>query len=210
MAIRMPRAWAFSAAPERLDAVLELVLGRSLAREDADGGVGRTAEDLTTERLAALHDAIEVGDGGVPDLRIGRDRIGFRAHHRDGRRAQAEALQPLAQPLERREIGRVEDRDLDGVEAEDLDLVEDRVLLLGDVGGPQEQVHAGFHGRCPSGQNTSDTRMPLRSIPSHNPMAAPATSSISMDKFIRCRTILFIDRSPVSIIVDAAASAPFA
>jgi hypothetical protein len=114
--------------------------------------VGRAAEDLTSEGLTALHDAIEVGDRRVPDLRIGRDRIRLRAHHRDGRRAQAEALEPLPQSFERREIGRVEDRHLDGVKTEDLDLVEDRVLLLGDVGGPQEQVHAGFHDRSLGGR----------------------------------------------------------
>ena len=64
----MPRAWAFSAASlQRLDAVLEFVLGRSCAGEDADRRVERAAEDLAAELLAALHHPVEVGHGRVAD-----------------------------------------------------------------------------------------------------------------------------------------------
>ena len=92
--------------------------------------------------------------------------------------------QPLAQPLERREIGRVEDRDLDGVEAEDLDLVEDRVVLLGDVGRPQEQVHAGFHLVVlqPSGSRVEESRVkPGDQIESR---ASPSGSEDESEQFL--------------------------
>ena len=90
----------FGGALERFDPVLELVLGRPLAREDSDRRVDRPAEDLTAERLAALHHAVEVDNGRSANLRIGA--IGFvSGHHRDRRRAQAQALDPLAKALER-------------------------------------------------------------------------------------------------------------
>ena len=76
---------------EGVDAVLELVGGRAVAREDADGRVGRAAEDLAAERRAAVEDLFEVVDGRLADRRVGRDRVGLRPHHGDGRRAQARA-----------------------------------------------------------------------------------------------------------------------
>ncbi len=84
----------------------------------------RPAEDLAAELLAALHDPIQMRHGRVADLAVGRDRIGFRPHHRDGRRAEPQALEPLAQPGIRGQVAGVEDRDLRRVEPQDLDLVD--------------------------------------------------------------------------------------
>ncbi len=67
-------------------------------------------------------------------------------HHRDGRRAEPQALEPLAQPLVGSPVARREDRDLRRVEPQDLDLVDDHILGLGHMVGPEQQVHAGFHG----------------------------------------------------------------
>ena len=39
-----------------------------------------------------------------------------------------------------------EERNLDAVKAGRLELGEERKVLLRDVGVPEEQVHAGFHG----------------------------------------------------------------
>jgi hypothetical protein len=43
--------------------------------------------------------------------------------------------------------GRVEDRDFDPVEPGGLDVLHDREVLLGDVPGPEEEVHARLHAR---------------------------------------------------------------
>ena len=91
--------------------------------------MGRPAEDLAAEGLAALEHAVEMRHGRGPDLRVRRDRVGLGPHHGDGRRAQAQALESLAQALERSEVGRVEDRHLDGVKADRFQLIEDRVVL---------------------------------------------------------------------------------
>ena len=65
------------------DTGLEFVWGGSISGEHADGRVGGAAEDLAAERLTAFHDAVEVGDGGVADRLVGRDRVGLRGHDGD-------------------------------------------------------------------------------------------------------------------------------
>src|SRR5271165_4931284 len=54
-------------------------------------------------------------------------------------------------------LRRREDRDLHRVEPQDLDLVDDHILGLGHMVGPEQQVHAGFHGFA---QNIEDGNWP--------------------------------------------------
>jgi hypothetical protein len=107
------------------------------------------AKDLAAKLLAAFHRPVQVRHSRVTALGIGRDRIEARAHDRDPCGTQPQALEPLPQPAVGRQVASIEDRDLDSVEPQGLDLVDDRVLGLGHVVGPEEQVHAGFHGSFP-------------------------------------------------------------
>ena len=82
----------------------------------------------------------------LADCRVRGDRVGLRPDDGDGGAFEAVVVEGLADGLV---VGRValEDRQLDAVVAGRLELGEERELLGGDVGGPEQQVEAVFHGK---------------------------------------------------------------
>ena len=72
----VPRLGLLGDLAQGVDAGLELVVGRPVAREVADGRVDRPAEDLAVERRAAVEDLLEVGDGRLRGS-AGRARSGW-------------------------------------------------------------------------------------------------------------------------------------
>ena len=105
----------------------------------------RAAQRFGAERLAAIERALGGVDAGGADLGVGRNRIVGLGANRDGGPLEAEVVEPLAPVAVELFVG-AEDRHFDAVVADFLELLEDRQHAVVQVIGPQQEVHAEFHG----------------------------------------------------------------
>ena len=106
----------------------------------------RPAQHLAAADVQHVDRPLDVIQPLLPNRRIRRDRIRLGTDDGDGRAAEAVVVERLADGLV---VGRIalEDRQLDAVVAGGLELGEQRELLGRDVGGPEQEVEAVFHGR---------------------------------------------------------------
>ena len=128
------------------DAAGLLVGGGAVAGEAAEGLVQRAAQECGAHGLAAVERPGDVAVAGCACGLVGCGAVGPLRHHGDGRGPEAVVGQHLADLVEMLGVA-LEDRDLEPVIARALELPEQRKMLLGDVGGPEEEVEAHLHRR---------------------------------------------------------------
>jgi len=102
---------------------------------------------LRAQSLRAIDHPVQVIDPGCPRRGDRRDRavrlIGNQCH--DGT-LQTQVIEHARQPAIVRDIGRIEHRHFHPVKSGLFQCLEHGHVVLGHVPGPQQQVHADFHG----------------------------------------------------------------
>lgn len=135
----------FGGEAHAFEAPFPFVGGGSGAGEESEGGVERSDEGFDTAFGAAIEGASIEFDPFGADGGIGADGVIFDIANGDGCPLEAEVIEAFS-PGGVVEF-EIEHGDFDAIEADGLDLLEDGEETVMEFAGPQEQVHAVFHGR---------------------------------------------------------------
>src|SRR5579875_1208161 len=129
---------------EDLDGPFLLIGVRPAAGEDAERRVIRSGQDFAAEHSCHLDGPFQMIETGLPQARIGTDRIGGWRGTADRGAAKTVIVQLFADRLVMGSISRKQ-RDFHTVKARLLELGKEWEMLLRDMRGPQKEVHAGLH-----------------------------------------------------------------
>src|SRR5690349_15582043 len=121
-----------------------LIRGAPPPGQIADRRIERPGHDLRAYFGRGFDAILHVGARFLPDGSIVRDHVQPARNHRADSTFEAVLPEAFANIL-KREVRGPEQRHFDAVEAVMLDLGQQRQVLAGEIGGPDERVDAEFH-----------------------------------------------------------------